>query len=162
MNSTKNERNVFGGIAPNNSQVKLCSSFVSQLLCVGYVPCSLISASSVVIVKLSGSMTSSSAFVIVVRARHGFLSNLSVLYSLDFFIPIFFLHQLGVCPLVRQKMRKLVASCRPFWLRSGCRAFSSAVTCCSCSSERRFFISCPSEASWTLVCSSSLGKFEET
>ena len=53
-------------LLPIISWVELCSSFVSRLLCVGYIPSSLISASSILIVELSGSMARSSAFAIVI------------------------------------------------------------------------------------------------
>ena len=76
-------------LLPIISWVELCSSFVSRLLCVGYIPSSLISASSILIVELSGSMARSSAFAIVVRERHAFFSHHSILFSLDFFISNF-------------------------------------------------------------------------
>ena len=80
---------ISGRITPITALVELSSSIVGWLLCIGYVPSSLMSISSIVVGELSRSMTRSSVFVINVRERHAFFSHLSVIYSFDSFISIF-------------------------------------------------------------------------
>ena len=59
--------------------------------------------------------------------------------------------------------KKCVAFCLLFSFGSTLRGFpSTCLTRCSCSSDRRFLISCAGVAIWHLVCSSSFKKLQET
>ena len=144
--TTRVGRIISGRITPFTSWVESCSSIVGRPLCVGYVACRLMCVSSIFVGELSRSDTRSSTFVIIVRERHAFFSHHSVLFSLEFFIPNFLSTPAWCVSVGAAILAEPCGILSAFWFGSGCREFSSALTQCSCSSERRFFFSCPSEA----------------
>ena len=167
--TTRVEGNYSGGIVPTVSCRKLCSCSVGLLICVVYVPSSFISVFCNGLVGLSRSVIGSSTPIIIFRERHEVFSHRSILHSFEFFIPNFFPTPAWSVSLgaAVNACKNFVSFCRPFWLGSGCRELSSALTLCSCSSERRlfnfclkFFIQCKislnSSASPRAQCSTSI------
>ena len=109
------------------------------------------------------SMIWSSFLVVVLSEVDFFLSSSFIFNSLHFFIT-YLLSTPGWCMSVRTTVvAKSYCILSSFLVGVSAREFpSTALTGCSCSSDRIFFISWPKVAIWASVCSSSFKKLEET